>query len=66
VAGYMEQEPGDPAPGPNHAPGYRWGWQNRVRDRQHGDDGFDTLRFANIKAARDDGLRAKEGGGGAS
>lgn len=58
VSGYLDQEPGDPAPGPNHSPGYRWGWTNRARDRQPHDDGFDAIRHAHILARR---ARAKAG-----
>lgn len=52
VAGFRDHRPDDPAPGPNHAPGYRWGWTNCRRDTAHEPDGFDGLRFAYIELAR--------------
>lgn len=52
VAGYREYLPDDLPPGPNHAPGYRWGWTNRRRDVTHEPDGFEPLRFAYIAMTR--------------
>jgi hypothetical protein len=49
VAGYLGHEKGEDMPGPNHAPGYRWGWLNRQRDRSNGTpDGHDAVRRAYI------------------
>ncbi|GGE24735.1 hypothetical protein GCM10011390_50210 [Aureimonas endophytica] len=42
--GYRRFSADDPMPGENHAAGFRWGWQNRMRDCQLGDDGFDEIR----------------------
>lgn len=44
MRGYRRFVADDPIPGPNHATGFRWGWQNRKRDCQLGDDGFDDVR----------------------
>lgn len=52
VAGFREYRPGDPDPGPNHAPGYRWGWANRRYDTTKEPDGFTGLRMAYIELAR--------------
>lgn len=49
VEGYTEQKPDEPEPGANRSPAYRWGWQNRKRDRQPEDDGFGYLRQAYIE-----------------
>ncbi len=46
IAGYSDCRPGDPAPGTNHSPAFRWGWANRCRDRSPKDDGFDAMRHA--------------------
>ncbi len=52
VAGYREYRPDDPAPGPNHSAGYRWGWTNGRRDVTHEPDGFEPLRYAFIDMSR--------------
>lgn len=52
VAGYSEQRADEPEPGANRSPAYRWGWQNRKRDRQAADDGFDGLRSAYLQERR--------------
>lgn len=52
VAGYRDYRPDDVEPGPNHAPGYRWGWVNRRRDHTSKTDGFDHLRSAYIAMTR--------------
>jgi hypothetical protein len=35
VQGYRDWRPDDPEPGPNHSPGYRWGWANMKADHTH-------------------------------
>ena len=52
VAGYREYRPDEPAPGPNRAPGYRWGWTNRKRDVTGEPDDFIALRYEYIRAMR--------------
>lgn len=52
VAGYREYCINDPAPGPNHAPGYRWGWANCRRDVTREPDGLDHVRHAFIDLSR--------------
>lgn len=52
VAGYREHRIDDIAPGPNHAPGYRWGWSNARKDATKIDDGFEGLRRAYIRMQR--------------
>ncbi len=52
MEGFFDQEPGDPPPGDNRSPSYRWGWANRARDRQIEDDGFDHIRHAYIALRR--------------
>jgi len=52
VAGYRDHRHDDPEPGPNHSPGYRWGWTNRRRDVTHEPDGFEPLRYAFIELSR--------------
>ena len=52
VAGYRDYRAGDPTPGPNHSPSYRWGWTNRQRDVSHKSDGFEGIRYAYIQMAR--------------
>lgn len=49
VAGYREHRISDPVPGPNHAPGYRWGWTNGRKDATRSPDGFEGLRSAFIR-----------------
>lgn len=49
---YLEFQRDDPAPGDNHSPAYRWGWQNCLRDAQHKDDGFDWVRHQYLQAQR--------------
>lgn len=44
VAGYREHSPDDTPPGPNHSPGYRWGWTNRRKDVTGEPDGFENVR----------------------
>lgn len=46
VQGYRDWRPDDPAPGPNHSPGYRWGWTNGRKDRTSKVDGYEDLRRA--------------------
>lgn len=54
LAGFMDWEPDQIPPGPNHAPGYRWGWQNRERDSHpERDDGFDRLRHELIRVRKE-------------
>lgn len=48
----MSYEAGDPEPGANRSPGFRWGWMNRKRDSQREDDGFDSVRRAYIESGR--------------
>lgn len=55
VAGYREHRSGDPAPGPNRPPGYRWGWANAEKDRTYltkGNDGLESVRSAYIRMTR--------------
>lgn len=45
VLGYREYREGDPMPGENRSPGFRWGWSNRAYDHSNGkDDGFAYIR----------------------
>lgn len=57
TAGYMDGrsaiDPLDCPPGENHAPAYRWGWQNAIRDKTHKDDGYDHLRHTYLMAIRE-------------
>ncbi len=58
VAGYLDAQTNEPTPGLNHAPGYRWGWANRIKYRTHQNDGLDGVRDEYIRqmpAARRDG-----------
>lgn len=50
AAGYREHVLGDPVPGPNRAPGYRWGWANARKDRTYEPDGFERVRAEYIRA----------------
>ena len=52
VAGFREHRAGDPEPGPNRSPGYRWGWANRRSS--HEPDGMDHIRRNYIHATRHD------------
>lgn len=53
VSGYREHRMDDPPPGPNRAPGYRWGWANARRDRSGSiDDGYDQVRGDYIAACK--------------
>lgn len=52
VAGYRDHRPDDPPPGPNHSPGYRWGWTNRRKDMTHQPDGFELVRDAYFQLSR--------------
>ncbi len=52
VAGYRDHRLGDPLPGPNHSPGYRWGWTNAHKDATRIPDGFEPLRNAFIDLSR--------------
>ncbi len=49
VQGYLAFDAQDPMPGSNHSPAYRWGWQNRFRDHQRDDDGYDAVRRAYLR-----------------
>jgi hypothetical protein len=49
VAGYRGHRADDDVPGPNHSPGYRWGWHNRRKDGTHLPDGFEDVRRAYIE-----------------
>jgi hypothetical protein len=44
VAGYRGYRPGDPEPGGNRSPGYRWGWANRRVDSTGEDHGYSHVR----------------------
>lgn len=48
VKGYRDHRLGDLLPGPNHPPGYRWGWTNAEKDRTRIADGFEPIRSAYI------------------
>jgi hypothetical protein len=51
VEGYRSHRVGDPVPGNNHTPGYRWGWTNAQKDRTYKEipfDGFEAIRSAVI------------------
>lgn len=50
--GYTGVKSGDPVPGPNRSPAYRWGYQNAIRDHQAEDDGFDNVRHEFIRQRR--------------
>jgi len=52
--GYRGHSLADDKPGPNHSPGYRWGWANARKDATYmdGPDGFEDIRFAYIKLMR--------------
>jgi hypothetical protein len=52
VAGYREHTSGDPPPGPNRPPGYRWGWANARKDATGQEDGFEHVRAEGIAASR--------------
>lgn len=52
VAGYREHRLGDPAPGGNRSPSYRWGWTNARRDASLQEDGFESLRHEFITITR--------------
>ena len=52
MAGFMEFNPQEAAPGGNRSPAYRWGWKNRARDQHHQDDGYDHIRRSYIKLRR--------------
>lgn len=52
VSGYRDHRPDDPTPGPNHSPGYRWGWTNRRKDVSGNPDGFEDIRYAYILVSR--------------
>lgn len=52
VEGYRGHKISDPAPGGNHAPGYRWGWLNARKDAIHTYDGFEEMRYAFIRMSR--------------
>lgn len=49
LAGYRDWRPCELEPGPNHSPGYRWGWANRKRDHTGEDDGMVGVRMAYIR-----------------
>lgn len=50
---YRESNPVDFAPGGNHSPAYRWGWQNGIRDKTKKDDGYDYVRAMFIALERE-------------
>ena len=52
VAGYRDHALDDAMPGPNHSPGYRWGWTNKRKDVTRQDDGFESTRIAFIEMSR--------------
>lgn len=51
LAGFREFHLGDPEPGPNRPPGYRWGWANRRNDAGLPDE-FGPIRRDYIRATR--------------
>jgi hypothetical protein len=52
VEGYRDFRPGDPEPGANRSPGYRWGWPNRRYDSTGDDGGLGRVR-AEVAKRRD-------------
>ena len=52
AAGYSDHRPDDPAPGPNHSPGYRWGWANCRKDVTLEADGSEAIRSAFLGMTR--------------
>lgn len=52
VAGYREYRIDDPVPGPNHSPGYRWGWTNAHQNATGAPDGYEPQRRAYIAMTR--------------
>lgn len=52
VTGYRDWHADEVAPGPNHSPGYRWGWTNAAQDRATTWDEFMPLRFQYIRTMR--------------
>lgn len=60
--GYDGVKAGDPVPGSNRSPAYRWGYQNAIRDHQAKDDGFDAIRHEYVRERRlRDPARVTEG-----
>jgi hypothetical protein len=52
VEGYRDYTPGDPEPGANRSPGYRWGWSNAHYDCTGNDGGLGRVRAAAAREAK--------------